>query len=235
MDLRDRLNLLLSREGITQRELADAIDVSRQAVQFWCSGRSVPKGANLMKLCSHFGVSPEWLRDGVEAQEGERIAQAPVPEEGDEIPEGYVAVPEYRLAFHATPGACYAQPTWEELNECRPLLFRRSFLQRWHTTAEHCRVVPVEGDSMEPVLFDGDKVLFRLEPDPKNVRIVDGAVYAISFCGDLKLKRLYRKADGSIIIRSDNPRYPDETLSGEERDLLYILGRVINKSGDGGL
>ena len=88
---------------------------------------------------------------------------------------------------------------------------------------------------MEPVLFDGDKVLFRLEPDPKNVRIVDGAVYAISFCGDLKLKRLYRKADGSIIIRSDNPRYPDETLSGEERDLLYILGRVINKSGDGGL
>lgn len=235
MNLRDRLNLLLSRKGINQRELADQIHVSRQAVQFWCSGRSVPKGANLMKLCSYFEVSPDWLRDGVEAQAGERIATAPMIEEGDEVPEGYVAVPEYRLEFRCTPGETNAQPTWEELHECRPMVFRASFLQRWHTTAEHCRVVRVSGDSMEPVLYDGDKVLFREEPDPGNVHIVDGACYAISFCGDLKIKRLYRKADGAIIVHSDNPKYPEETLAGLERDLLFILGRVINKTGDGGL
>ena len=87
-----------------------------------------------------------------------------------------------------------------------------------------------EGDSMEPLICDGDTVLFVEEPEGSPVR--DGHVYALRYGGSLKIKRLYRKANGDLIIRSDNSRYPDEVVPNSlTNELVQIYGPVIERSG----
>ena len=61
-------------------------------------------------------------------------------------------------------------------------------------------------------------------------------VYALRYGNDLRIKRLYRRLDGTLILRSDNPRYKDEEVPpvlAEEH--ITIIGRVRDKSGAGGL
>lgn len=58
MTLADRLNWLLAQRHMTHAELAQAIGVSRQAVQKWASGQSEPKGTNLAKICRFLVLQP---------------------------------------------------------------------------------------------------------------------------------------------------------------------------------
>lgn len=39
-------------------------------------------------------------------------------------------------------------------------------------------------------------------------------------------KRISQKTDGSIVIKSENPSYPDEVINPEVVS-IFILGRVI--------
>lgn len=110
--------------------------------------------------------------------------------------------------------------------------FRAEFLRRVGvrdtSNVKRCRVV---GDSMQPMLFHGDMVTV----DRGNREVVDVGVYAIVVAGQIKVKRLIRQRDGSLIIRSENPAYPDEIVPVDELDDVFIIGRVIEKSGRGGL
>lgn len=235
--LKDRLIRLLNQKQLSQTQLAERIGVSRQAVQFWTSGRSEPTGKNLYKLADFFEVDPNWLKDGSHpsADEiGSRVAAEPYREDEEDIPDGYVAIPEYHLVFSAGPGEPMddAIPSWQLLESADRAIYKRSYFQANQINPNRCRRATVRGDSMEPLLYAGDKVLFEENP---GCPIIDGSVYVMSFGGDMRIKRLYRKANGDIVLHSDNPRYSDETISGNDLDLIRIYGRVIDRSGSGGL
>ena len=53
-------------KGITQRELAEKVYVSVQAVGKWENGASEPSTANLLALAKLYGVDLEALLEGVE-------------------------------------------------------------------------------------------------------------------------------------------------------------------------
>ena len=55
--------------GITQEELAEKLDVSRQAVSKWENGTSDPSTANLMALAKLYGLSVDELLRRTEASE----------------------------------------------------------------------------------------------------------------------------------------------------------------------
>lgn len=81
-------------------------------------------------------------------------------------------------------------------------------------------------------MFHGDMVTF----DAGNTRIVDDGVYAILVGGDqLRVKRLRRRRDGGLTIISDNPAYSPEEVEPADLGDIVILGRVIDRSGSGGL
>lgn len=229
----ERLSLLLARKNLTHAELADSIGVSRQAVQFWCSGRSEPKGTNLARLADFFGVAPSWIKSGdVHSTPTTPVTVPPLIDEGEDVPPGYSAVNSFRLEFRASSSGG-AQIAWEDAHDIERAIIRDEVFRKNHTCARKCRQVCVSGDSMEPSIFEGDRIVFIDDQDP---RIVDGAVYAVSIGGDLKVKRLYRKADGSLVIHSDNPKYPDETIPKDDQSLLiHVFGRVIYREGSGGL
>lgn len=66
MEFRERLYQLRRQAGLSQEELGNLMDVSRQAVQKWESGASKPDMDNLTTLADCFHVTLDYLVRGVE-------------------------------------------------------------------------------------------------------------------------------------------------------------------------
>ena len=90
------------------------------------------------------------------------------------------------------------------------------------SSAEGLRFVEAEGDSMEPLIADGARVLV----DTRDDRLREG-VFAFRLGDELRIKRLRRRGVDGIEILSENDRYEPELLEGEQLDHFAILGRAL--------
>lgn len=115
------------------------------------------------------------------------------------------------------------------------LPFQKRWLQKWGAKPNDVKLFRVDGYSMEPLLFDGDRVAVNIA----HKDLKSGHVYAFLLNGETKIKRLFRLADGSIRIvcaNTDKEQFPDEIIKPEQANEVFVmLGRVIDKSGSGGL
>ena len=57
MTLGERIQALRRERGMSQEDLAEALDISRQAVSKWEKGLSYPDTGNLLALAELFGVT----------------------------------------------------------------------------------------------------------------------------------------------------------------------------------
>ena len=70
MILADKIIELRKKNGWSQEELAEKLDVSRQSISKWESAQSVPDMARILKLSEVFGVSTDYLlKDELESTE----------------------------------------------------------------------------------------------------------------------------------------------------------------------
>lgn len=76
---------------------------------------------------------------------------------------------------------------------------------------------------MEPTLHPGDIILL----DRSVEHIQNNAIYAIQVNGSLLVKRVQKRIDGSVVIKSDNTAYEAEIVSGDTADSLRVIGRVV--------
>lgn len=85
--------------------------------------------------------------------------------------------------------------------------------------------IQVDGDSMEPTLNNGDYVLID-----ENINFGTNGIYAIQYGGQILIKRLQFKIDGTILIISDNNKYEKETFNPNENQLPFqVLGiRILS-------
>ena len=86
MELKEKLAELRSRSGLSQQDVAEALEVSRQAVSRWETGAAVPGRDSLLALSRLFGVSVEELVSPAElaAPPAEKPGKT---EGGGELPE----------------------------------------------------------------------------------------------------------------------------------------------------
>lgn len=68
MAFSDNLQFLRTRQGLTQEQLAEQMEVSRQSVSKWESGVSYPEMETLLKLCELFRMDMDTLLRGDAAQ-----------------------------------------------------------------------------------------------------------------------------------------------------------------------
>ena len=61
MNLSEKLMELRKGRGLTQEQLAEEMNVSRQAISRWELGVAVPSLENLIKLCGLYGVPLDYL------------------------------------------------------------------------------------------------------------------------------------------------------------------------------
>lgn len=86
MKMEEKLALLRRERGLSQLDLAERMDVSRQAVSRWETGAGVPSVENLKGLSDLYGVSLDYLvRDVAERSTAEEIeVGTPRPEQPPE-------------------------------------------------------------------------------------------------------------------------------------------------------
>ena len=69
MKFEEKLTTLRKKAGMSQEDLAERLNVSRQAISRWELGSTLPDAPNLLKLSDLFGVSIDYLlRDGEEEE-----------------------------------------------------------------------------------------------------------------------------------------------------------------------
>lgn len=131
----------------------------------------------------------------------------------------YVHIPRYEVAASAGGGAIIHN---EQVADY--LSFRAEWVKNTlGVSVRDLALISVIGDSMEPTLSEGDVVLL----DMTTRSVLDGSIYALQLNGGLLVKRIQRKLDGSVVVKSDNARYDTETVSEDKADRLKIIGRVV--------
>ena len=78
MDFQERLFTLRRQAGLSQEDLANLLNVTRQAVQKWEAGTSRPDMDNLVSLAEYFQVSLDYLVTGKESTPPPQPAQTVV-------------------------------------------------------------------------------------------------------------------------------------------------------------
>lgn len=81
MNLPKKLSFLRKEKGLSQENLADEMNVSRQAVSKWESGNVMPSLDNLIYLSKLYGVTIDSLIDDSQDLPSESAPPEPVPAE----------------------------------------------------------------------------------------------------------------------------------------------------------
>jgi len=101
--------------------------------------------------------------------------------------------------------------------------FSRAWLREQGLVNAQLSAIRVQGDSMEPLLHDGDEILV----DRAQRALRDG-IHVVRVGDVLLVKRLAAAGPGRATLLSQNYAYPPVEVALEE---LEIVGRVVWKSG----
>lgn len=101
--------------------------------------------------------------------------------------------------------------------------FSRRWLREQGLEGAQLSAITVEGDSMEPLLRDGDEILVDRTPRPFR----DG-VHVVRMGDTLMVKRLASSGPGRLTLLSQNLAYPPVEVAFDE---ISIIGRVVWKGG----
>jgi phage repressor protein C with HTH and peptisase S24 domain len=206
---RSRLTQLLQQLG-SVAEAARAVGVSDNAIYKWLSGRGQPSVTNLVALARAGRVSVEWLATGHET------VRAKHPSGRSTQPDEYVFVPRYNVRSSATRGDRIQSQQIVDY-----LAFKADWVRsRLNTDPRNLLLIEAAGDSMSPTLEDSDLLLVDL----REPRFKHDGVYVLRRNGDLVVKRLQRRPDGKVVIRSDNPAYEPQVVTAES---VRVIGRAI--------
>lgn len=161
-------------------------------------------------LARFFGVPEDALR---EAQENS-YASSRMPAAADD----WVEVPRLDLRASAGPGALAGgEAAFDALR------FSRRWLAEQGLSGAQLSAITVTGDSMEPLLNDGDEILVDCTPLPFR----DG-IYVVRLGDSLLVKRVAQGSSGRLALLSQNMAYPPIEVAASE---VVIIGRVVWKGG----
>lgn len=202
-DIRDifRKNLVreMDKAGITQRELAHLVGVSTSSMSDWVTGKKIPRMAKIEKLCSIFGVARMDLLDSPST--AQKVEGIRIPVLGSVV----AGIP--MEAIENVIG-------YEEIS---PTMAREGdyFALR------------VKGQSMEPVLSDGDTIIVRKQED-----VESGEIAIVLVNGDeATVKRVKKSPDGITLIGDNAMVYQPHFYTNKEIETLpiRIIGKVIEQ------
>ena len=221
-DIGGRIRDTRKRAGLSQVDFAASLAITQGFLSAVETGKNQPTAELLTRLANIYQADINWLLTGKSQDLAQRIAEGgpPITDEDPELDGGeYIKIPRYEVAASAGGGAViHSEQVVDYL----------SFRADWVRVAlgvppQNLALISVIGDSMEPNLSDGDVVLL----DMTTRSVLDGSIYALQLNGGLLVKRIQRRLDGSVAVKSDNPCYDQEVVSGEMADQLRIVGRVI--------
>ena len=101
--------------------------------------------------------------------------------------------------------------------------FSRRWLEEQGLARAELSAIRVEGDSMEPLLNDGDEILVDRAP-----RAFRDGIHVVRLGDTLMVKRVASAGPGRVALLSQNLAYPPVEVASDE---IEIIGRVVWKGG----
>ncbi|OYW46554.1 MAG: transcriptional regulator [Sphingomonadales bacterium 32-68-7] len=206
MDARERLSELVRQRGSSLAALSRMIGRNSSYLQQFLTKGSPRKleEADRRKLAQFFAVSESELGG---AEEKSR-------QSGDD----WLEVPRLPLEASAGPGALASAEA-----PFGAFRFSRRWLRAQGLEAARLSAIRVIGDSMDPLLRDGDEILVDRTPAPFRE-----GVHVLRLGDALHVKRVQAGKPGRLRLISANDAYEPVEVSLGEVDLI---GRVVWKSG----
>lgn len=208
----ERLRAAVEHAGGTVA-IAKKAGISLTTLHSYLNGSGM-KLDTVIKISEACGVRPSWLAFGDDDLRPVPMSMTQSMNAGD-----YVPIRRLNVEASAGPGALIGS---EQLVE--HLAFKEDWLRR-HIRRRPDQLVLIEarGDSMEPTIGDGDLLLV----DTSAAEIATSALHVLDVEGELLVKRLERRLDGTVIVISDNPRYAEQIITKADRKSLRIIGQVL--------
>ena len=165
------------------------------------------------KIVINLGVSKSWLKDGLDV---------PFPKySSGMVPELLIDESEMK-SMKGTP-VYDIDVTAGSLS--RPMMFADEHIVgavNMPNISQDCRIVRVSGDSMNPVICNGDFIAVRELTNMS--QIFWGHIYVVVLDDYRMVKYLRKHPDqDKVILRSENPRYDDmEVYRSDIKELLVV-------------
>jgi phage repressor protein C with HTH and peptisase S24 domain len=203
------------------------------------------RGVALSSLSAMIGRNPTYLQQFIRKGSPRKLEEQDRRRLADflGVAEEELGAPEYNSYSPAKPlgGKRGGNPDWLEIPRIaveasagpgavavdEPLAGAFRFSSRWlrgqGLDPAMLSAIVVAGDSMEPLLRDGDEILVDRTPRP----LRDG-VHVVRVGDTLLVKRVQTGVPGRIVLESQNPAYRPIELDPAE---VEVIGRVVWKSG----
>ena len=227
--LSERIIWLMQTYNLSQTDLAKIAKVKQPSVAAWVAGKTLSLKAEVaLAICEKLPVMYEWLvkGNGEPLPKGQTVEPI-TPDESDD--ERFVKIKVYKIRCSAGPG--YEPPTFEVDETAESKSYRQSWLQKHQIIKDKLMIFTVSGDSMEPLLWEGDSITVNTSEK----EVLNGKVYVFTYRGEWRVKRLRKLLDGGLLVISENPSWKDEEIPADQTDQVFIIGRVVDRSGNGGL
>ena len=175
-------------------------------------------------LAEHLGCSADLLRHdrgfGRRARPRPKSAPGPGPPSPYAAPRGYSAVPAINVRASAGPGAW--NDDFEE--EADTWLFADPLIRHeFRARPEDLRMITVDGDSMEPVLSSGDRILIDVSlkvPVPPGIFVIWDGMGLVA----KRIEHLPHSEPPRVVLKSLNPDYDSYERLAEE---IRVVGRAV--------
>lgn len=238
MNLAERLAHAMAhgpRAPMNKNQLAGKTGLNRTAIGFMVSGQTKQlKSQNAMKVASALGVSVEWLVTG----NGSMLENDFVPSGRQEAPVVYgngsgravMNTPGGKVVNIRQLDVFASMGTGVDLQEhvevVRMIQVNLPDLRRIlpsFTFPENLVIITGLGDSMRGTFNDGDPIVVDRGISDVSVE----GIYVLERDREFFIKRLQRQLDGTLMMISDNPRYPPQHITDDSRKSFNIFGRAL--------
>jgi phage repressor protein C with HTH and peptisase S24 domain len=201
------INRILDVTGISSSsELAKELEINRSGITHARNKNRIPDKW-IVKLYRKFGLNPKWIETGVGSVFINEQSSGDVD---------FKAIPKVAARLSAGTGSFDIDDSVTQY---------LSFQTQWLSSkgsANSMVAMEVFGQSMEPVIKEGDTVLI----DQSQTHILAGAIYAVGVEDTILIKRL-EKHPNKLVLCSDNKDYEPIFLENDQLDTIRIIGKVI--------
>jgi phage repressor protein C with HTH and peptisase S24 domain len=176
-----------------------------------------------LALAEHLGVDENELRHKPRPRPQIRPKSQPrrvEAEPGPSTPEGFTGIPEIDVRASAGPGALL-----DGIEETKDIWYFPDPVIRheFRATAETLRIITIDGDSMEPELSSGDRIMVDVSqriPVPPGIFVIwDGMGIVVK-----RIEHILSSDPPKLRIMSVNPDYETYERDAEE---VHVIGRVV--------
>lgn len=205
-----RIKYLMKEMGVRQVQFAERIGVDTSNLSKYLNGHMPLSDSFLNRLVVNLGVSKQWLLEGTDLP----FAKTPVHIEATD-----------GAAATASGTPVYDVDATAGVASGRTELFANENIIGWvnlPNMSPNCRIVRVSGDSMAPVINDGDFIAVR---EVSNLsQIYWGQIYLVQLDDFRMVKYVRRHSDPNmVVLRSENPNYDDmDVLRTDIHEMLLV-------------